>query len=208
MFKHGVKGGDSAAGTGQRSSRFAHGTKLCTLCFTFTMKTKLPLLVVLGLVSVGAALAARTDAPAATVDVTFVDPEKFTDAKEDSMESAKGRDALLDQLKQHLVTHGARFLAPNQRLEIKVTDVDLAGDFEPWRGPNFQDIRVVKDIYPPRMKLEFRLLGADGKVLSEGKRELSDLAFLMSVAMPTSDPLRYDKELLNNWLRREFKRPS
>ena len=189
-------------------SRFAGGTKIRTLCFTFSMKTKLPLLVMLGLVACGGAFAAAANPPAANVEVAFVAPEKFSDAKEDSFDTENGRDALLDQLKEHLATHGARFLAANQRLEIKVTDVDLAGDFEPWRGPNFQDIRIVKDIYPPRMKLEFRLVGADGQVISEGKRELSDLSFLMSVAMPTSDPLRYDKELLNNWLRREFKRAS
>jgi hypothetical protein len=172
------------------------------------MKTKLPILMVFGLCSVGAVFAAPAAKPAAAVDVTFVAPEKFSDAKEDSMDSAKGREAVLEELKQHLIRQGAAYVAPNQRLEIKVTDVDLAGDFEPWRGPNFQDVRIVKDIYPPRVKLEFRLVGADGKVLSEGQRQLTDLSFLMTVAMPTSDPLRYDKELLSNWLRREFKRAS
>ncbi len=172
------------------------------------MKTKLPLLVVLGLGFVGAAVAARTDKPVANVDVTFVAPEKFADVKDDSMETDRGRDALLDQLKAHLVAQGARVLAPNQRLEIKVTEVDLAGDFEPWRGPNFQDVRIVKDIYPPRVNLEFRLLDADGKVVSEGKRELRDMAFMMTVGLSTSDALRYDKEMLSNWLRREFKRAS
>lgn len=172
------------------------------------MKTKLPLMIVVGLVSVGAAIAARTDKPVANVEVTFVAPEKFTDAKEDAMGTDKGRAALLDQLKDHLVAQGARQLAPNQRLEIKVTDVDLAGDFEPWRGVGLQDVRIVKDIYPPRVNLEFRLLDADGKLVSEGKRELRDLSFMLSAALPTSDPLRYDKEMLSAWLRREFKRPS
>jgi hypothetical protein len=172
------------------------------------MKTKLPLLFVLGLVSVGAAAAARTEKPTATVEVTFISPEKFTDAKDEMMESERGRAALLEELKNHFVAEGARLLAPNQRLEIRVTEVDLAGDFEPWRGANFQDIRIVKDIYPPRMNLEFRLIGADGKVVSEGKRELRSLDFLMTVALPTSDPLRYDKEMMSNWLRREFRRAS
>jgi hypothetical protein len=172
------------------------------------MKTKLPLLLVLGLGCASAAVAARTDKPVANVDVTFVSPEKFTDVKDTYMESERGRDGLLDELKTHLVTQGARYLAPNQRLEIKVTEVDLAGDFEPWRGINFQDVRIVKDIYPPRAKLKFRLVGADGKVISEGKRELSELGFMMSSPSPTSDPLRYDKEMLSNWLRREFKRAS
>lgn len=172
------------------------------------MKTKLPLMVVLGLGFFGAAAAARTDKPVANVDVTFVAPEKFTDVKDGSMETDRSRDDLLGQLKAHLVSQGARYLAPNQHLEIKVTDVDLAGDFEPWRGLDFQDIRIVKDIYPPRVNLEFRLIGADGKVLSEGKRELQELGYLMTFVLPTSDPLRYEKEMLSNWLRREFKRAS
>jgi hypothetical protein len=163
---------------------------------------------VLGLMAVGAAVAASTDQPAATVEVTFVAPDKFTDAKDDYMDTEKGRDAILAELKEHLVKRGAKLVGANQRLEIKVTDVDLAGDFEPWRGPNFQDVRIVKDLYPPRVNLEFRLIGADGKLISEGKRQLRDLGYLMTIAMPTSDPLRYDKEMLTNWLRQEFKRPS
>src|ERR1043165_4501552 len=94
--------------------------------FHFTMKTKLPLLIAFGLVSVGAAVAAHPEKPIATVEVTFVAPEKFTDAKDDYMGTEKGQAALLDQLKEHLMMQGARVLAPNQRLEIKVTDVDLA----------------------------------------------------------------------------------
>lgn len=173
------------------------------------MKTKLSLMVILGLVSVGAAIAARQDKPVGTVDVTFVAPENYTDVKDDYMDTEKGRDAILDQLKTHLVTTGARYLKADERLEIKVTEVDLAGDFEPWRGPRLQDVRIVKDLYPPRVNLEFRLLGADGKVISEGKRDLRNLGYLMtSSPFPTSDPLRHDKEMLTNWLRQEFKRPS
>lgn len=172
------------------------------------MKTKLPLLVVLGLVSVGAAVAARTDKPAANIEVTFVAPEKFTDVKDGFSDAERAREAILDELKDHLVTQGARFVASNQRLEIKVTDIDLAGDFEPWRSPQMQDVRIMKEIYPPRATLEFRLIGADGKVISEGKRELRDMSYLMTASLPNSDRLRYDKEMLGNWLRREFKRAS
>jgi len=173
------------------------------------MKTKLLLMVFLGLVAAGAASAAKADKPASPVDVTFIAPENFRDAKQDAMDSERGRDAILAQLKEHLVTTAAQYLAPGQRLEIKVTDVDLAGDFEPQRGPNFDNVRIVKDIYPPRATLEFRLLGADGKVVSEGKRQLQNLGYLMTLTpLPTSDPLRHDKELLSDWLRREFKRTS
>jgi hypothetical protein len=170
------------------------------------MKTKLSLLAFLSLTAVG--VAAAPDKPAPAIEVTFVASEKFTDVKDDHMGSDRGREAVLEQLKEHLVTHGAKFLAKGQRLQITVTDVDLAGDFEPWRGINFHDIRIVKDIYPPRVELEFKLLDAGGKVVSEGKRQLRDLGYMTSLAMPTSDPLRYDKEMLNDWLRREFKRKT
>lgn len=172
------------------------------------MKTKLSLLAFLSLAAAGVAVAAAADKPVPAIEVTFVDAEKFTDAKDSDMGSDRGREAVLDQLKDHLVTHGAKYLAKGQRLQIKVTDVDLAGDFEPWRGINYHDIRIVKDIYPPRVELEFKLIDADGKVVSEGKRQLRDLGYLTSLAMPTSDPLRYDKEMLNDWLRQEFKRKA
>ena len=172
------------------------------------MKTKLLLTALIGLLATGAALAAKADKPASPVEVTFIAPEKFTEAKEGARDSERGRDALLDQLKTHLVATAAHYLATGQRLEIMVTDVDLAGDFEPWRGPNFDDIRILKDLFPPRVNLEFRLLGADGKVVSEGKRQLRDVGYLQSVALPTTDPLRYDKQMLSDWLRREFKRAT
>ena len=169
------------------------------------MKIKLPLITLLGLVAGSAALAASADKAASAVQVTFAAPEKFTDVKDDYMDTAQGRDALLDELKQHITTRAANYLTAGQRLEITVTDVDLAGDFEPWRGTHFQDVRIVKDLYPPRVSLQFRLLNADGTVLSEGKRQLQELGYLMTIAMPTGDPLRYDKEMLNDWLRQEFK---
>src|SRR3954464_15360507 len=103
------------------------------------MKT-ITLLVMLGLVSVAGAKTARNEKPVTNVDVIFVEPEKFSDVKDGYMDSERGRNALLDQLKDHLVDQAGRLVGLNQRLEIKVTDVDLAGDFEPWRGMDFQDV--------------------------------------------------------------------
>lgn len=170
------------------------------------MKIKLPLFTLFGLAMGSAALAAASaDKAAAAVAVTFVAPENFTDVKDDSMDAGRGRDALLDELKQHITARAAKYLTAGQRLEITVTDVDLAGDFEPWRGINFDDIRIVKDLYPPRVSLQFRLLKADGTVVREGKRQLQDLGYLMTVGRSSQDPLRHDKGMLSDWLRQEFK---
>jgi len=83
----------------------------------------------------------------------------------------------------------------------------MAGDFEPWRGPRWDDVRVVKEIYPPRIQLTFRLTDAAGNVLKEGKRDLKDLAFLMKINMSfRDDPVRHENALLDDWLRDEFPR--
>ena len=141
-----------------------------------------------------------------SVSVSYDQPEKFTDFKSGRLSSESELKGLMDLFTAHLQQQAKRWLKDGEKLEIKFTDIDLAGAYEPWHGPQFDDIRIMKDIYPPRMQLAFRLLGADGKVISEGKRELSDLAYQSNLLMPASDAYRYDKNLLTEWLRREFAR--
>ena len=100
------------------------------------------------------------------------------------------------------------FSYPVYNVSFTITDIDMAGDFEPWRGPQFDDIRIIKDIYPPRIDLAFRLVDAEGNVAKEGKRELRDTAFLMRITMGTqTDTLRHEKQLLDDWMRDEFPSP-
>jgi hypothetical protein len=64
----------------------------------------------------------------------------------------------------------------------------------------------VKDIYPPRIDLTFRLTDAEGNVVQEGKRELRDLTFMMKITTAfRDDPVRHEKALLDDWLRSDFK---
>lgn len=140
--------------------------------------------------------------PSVTVNVHYNDPQHFTEARRSFGVHAIGADAYLNPLKSYITRRAARILAPGQRLDIEVTDVDLAGEYEPWRGPGFNDVRIVKDTYPPRINLDFVLYGADGKVLREGSRKLRDPAFLSGAAATDHDLLRYEKSLIDRWLRR------
>jgi DUF3016 family protein len=141
-------------------------------------------------------------AAAANVEIEFVKPESFSDAGRSYV--PRERDDNLEMLKRHIVKQAASRLADDQTLAVRVTDVDLAGDF-PRRGAN--DIRVVRDIYPPRIDLDFRLTGADGKVVKEGKRNLRDNAFMMSTTRYLNDELRFEKALIDDWLDDDFGRP-
>lgn len=139
------------------------------------------------------------------VQVRYKDPQHFTEAKRSFGMHLIRADAYLEPLKTYIAERAARVLAPGQRLDIEVTDVDRAGEYEPWRGPDFDDVRIIKDIYPPRIDLRFTLTGADGRVLASGERRLRDSAFLMRSTPDDSDPLRFEKRLLDDWLRREFR---
>ena len=55
------------------------------------------------------------------------------------------------------------------------------------------------------MTVQFRRLDADGKVVAEGERKLSDPSYLMGIQpLNDSDPLRYEKRMIDSWVRREF----
>jgi hypothetical protein len=149
----------------------------------------------------GAAVADRR----AQVVVVFEQPQRFTDMRYTQAEHSSV--ALLNELHKFMREMGENYVLVGMRAEIKVTDIDLAGDFEPWRGPQFDQVRITRDIYPPRISLEFRLTDESGGVVSEGKRELRDIGYQSRLVRPPDDYLRYEKDILRDWFRSEFSGP-
>src|SRR5678815_4662242 len=98
-------------------------------------------------VSVGSACTGVTAAsgPAARITVIFVQPQRFTDVRYSKAEPNSV--ALLGELHTFMCKMGERYVPADMQLEITVADIDLAGDFEPWRGPQFGHVRITRDIY-------------------------------------------------------------
>jgi len=153
-------------------------------------------------------LAASLLAPAAafagdasSVTVIFDHPENYADVKDAFVGTEKGRDDLLAELRQFIESRAPSYLQKGQRLEIRFTDIDLAGDFEPSHGPQFDRVRIMKGVYPPRLEFGFKLTDANGQVLKEGQRKLTDLAYQSRLVRPGLDgELRYEKDLLVVWM--------
>jgi hypothetical protein len=152
--------------------------------------------------ALAAVLLAVNGAYAGTAEVNFVNPEKFTDAGK--RRQYVDSDTVLAGLREFLVKQAAQLLPADQKLVINVSDVDLAGQYDP-RQLASREVRIVKETYPPRIDLYFRLVTADGTVLKEGQRNLRDPGFLTSPSLGfDNDYLRYEKSMLQEWMLREF----
>lgn len=57
--------------------------------------------------------------------------------------------AVLRELEKFLIETGGRYLPPTTKLSIRVADIDLVGDFELFRGPQADQVRITKGLYPP-----------------------------------------------------------
>jgi hypothetical protein len=145
--------------------------------------------------------AADAAKPAPRTEVIFDHPENFTDVKDSEFATEKGRDAILARIRDHLVERTAPLLPEGDRLTITFRDIDLAGDYEPWRGPQWSDVRVIKDIYPPAFKFSYAVTDASGRVVKQGSEDIRDLNFQMRLTPDTSDTLRYEKDILDDWAR-------
>ncbi len=136
------------------------------------------------------------------VTVNFQNPDNFTDVRE--RHSNETSTAILDELRQYVQQTATPLLSQGGKLTVTFLDLDLAGEVRPDKD----DIRVMTGTTLPRAHLKFRLVDANGKIRKEGERRLSDSNYQNSASiMGRNDPLYYDKQLLKDWITREFKNP-
>lgn len=123
----------------------------------------------------GCAVSAPKDEAVSRVSVRFVEPEKFTDSRR--AELAPTSAGVLRELEKFLIETGGRYLPETMKVNIRVTDVDLAGDLELFRGPQADQVRITKGLYPPRIMLEFEIIEGAAAVVRSGKRDLTDINY-------------------------------
>jgi Protein of unknown function (DUF3016) len=142
-------------------------------------------------------------AVAGTVTVSFVHPENYTDASLQALYETRADQWTLNEIGRYLESLGGR-LGPQQALTLDVLNVDLAGKIEWWRR-NAYDLRILRDVYPPRFALHYRL-AEGGRTLLEGEETVVDPNYLANPALyfTPSDPLRFEKAMLGSWFQARF----
>ena len=169
-----------------------------------TMITRLlrPALGALLLDGAAATALAIPGAPVSTdkAEVSYRNPAAFTE-----MDRSFGeRTDWLDELSRYVAKRASRTLPEGQRLLVTITDVQRSGMLEPWRRGGMADVRIVRDTTPPRIDLTYQLVSQNGAVLKEGSRRLTDAAFLNRTGSHRDELLSHEKNLIDDWMRRDF----
>lgn len=141
------------------------------------------------------------------VAVSWTDPAAFTEVRHSRNRFEAVRGDWVRDIARHVAARAERELRPGEVLEVLITDIERAGDFEPGMGAS-DHVRIVRDIYPPRIDLSYTLRDASGAVLASGERSLRDVGFLQRHAgiINASDPLRHEKRLVDDWVRDDLGR--
>lgn len=137
------------------------------------------------------------------VTVAFMHPETYPDIDLNGGYGTNSEQATLKEIARFLERLGTRYLPPGQVLSIEVTNIDLAGQYQPWRKLAY-DVRVMRDLYPPRIRLHYRLTQS-GQILSDREELVVDVNYLANPSVRfVQAPLRYEKVMLESWFRARF----
>lgn len=150
----------------------------------------------LALVASGAALVLGAVSAGATVTVTFTQPERFVDMPFSSWD----KERVIKDLQTHFVKLGNQ-LPKGQDLKVEVQDIDLAGRIEPGRRYG-HDIRILRGGADwPMIQLHYSV-ESEGKVMRSGDARVSDMNYLNHFnRYSASEPLRYEKKMLDDWFK-------
>jgi hypothetical protein len=131
--------------------------------------------------------------------VSYVDAKNFTDVPRNE----RDREIVERDITAHFDKLSSK-LGKNETLKVEVLDIDLAGREEPRIGHTF-DLRIVRGQADwPMMKFKY-VLERDGKSVASGEARVADLNYTMGFnRYSSSEPLRYEKRMLDVWFRETF----
>ena len=138
---------------------------------------------------------------AAEVEVEWQNSDKYRDVYAGSGSNSKFKKETFAMLDKHFALLAAK-LPQGYSLKVQVNDLDLAGDIH-HGGMN--QIRIIKDIFYPRIKFSYQLLSAQKEIVAENDVNLKDMNFMMSSSMRYSHSrLSHEKKMLDKWFSQTF----
>ncbi len=148
---------------------------------------------------VHAATAEKTEGTSA-VKVNWLNPEKFSDIRPATGTRKVYQERVMKAFDK-IIGELAEKLPAGYSMEINVKDLDLAGDVNPMYRLDNTDIRVIKEIYFPRMKFDYVLFDQNKQqILKESDVKIKDMGFMTSSHIGyQSREFAYEREMLKKW---------
>jgi hypothetical protein len=148
---------------------------------------------------VQAATAEKTE-PTSAVKVNWLNPEKYSDIRP-ANGSRKAFQERVTKAFEKILGELTEKLPAGYSLEITVKDIDLAGDVNPMYRIDNTDVRVIKDIYFPRIKLDYVLFDQNKQpIRQESDVKLKDMGFMTSNHIGYQNrEFAYEHEMLKKW---------
>ncbi|WNC69110.1 DUF3016 domain-containing protein [Thalassotalea nanhaiensis] len=141
---------------------------------------------------------------AGQAEIDWVDPDKYTDIRPGNESRSKMQKRVFKELGKHFSELAAK-LPEGQTLKISVTNIDLAGDVRYMVGPNNDTIRIVEDLYFPKMKFDYQLINSDKSIISTAKADIKDMSFNTGVrSSMSSEAFQYEKNMIDDWFYKAF----
>jgi len=138
---------------------------------------------------------------AATSEIKWTNPDDYRDIYPGEEHRKHFRERTFKALEKHFSIL-AKQLPQGQLLKVEVTDIDLAGDVH---HGGIRQIRLVKEIYFPKMKFSYQVVDVKNNELSAGQVDLKDMSFMMGSNLKyRNDSLGYEKKMLDNWFKKVF----
>jgi len=135
------------------------------------------------------------------VKIEWENPQDFRDINTSNELQSRFEARLFDTLTKNINKQAQKTLKPDQQLAMKVTDLDLAGDIRPTFGATPNDLRIVKDLYPPRATFSYTIT-EKGNVVLAGDEKITDMSFMHTTQRFSSRPFQYETNLFDQWLQR------
>lgn len=151
-------------------------------------------------------LLAAAAAVAGEVKVEYKDYKKFTDMKpanEPRGSYEKRTMANFDKIFADI----AKDLPEGYSWNVVVTDIDLAGDVNHMMTQTGQQIRVIKDIFIPRINFSYTLLDQNKVVVLEEKDlKLKEMGFMSrSNVSRVGEAFEHERGMLERWFKETIK---
>lgn len=148
-----------------------------------------------------AAARAASQTPNPRVLVIFTHPESFLDIRDRYVPTEEGRNEILNIFREYLAKRAVPYLPEGYALYVNFINIKLAGVFPVGAIGNLSR-RTVLDSTPPMLMFAWAVTDPSGKIVKSAWEKLEEDNFkdLYESAEP-GDPYRYEKAVLDDWMR-------